>query len=245
MKPYNLSNTTFLFYVRIDSQDRIDNLKLVLNHIGRYFKTNIILIEASSDRLLTKGFIKSHNVQYHYINDMDEVFHTTKYRNLLIKLCESPYFFICDADVLVNPSAIIDCVESMSGSSTPILVYPYNGNFFDVPSEHRKTYEKEENYTELEQCESSFNLWFKYSLGGIFGGRTMDFDDVPLDNENIYGWGPDDKERYYRLKKIGFNVYRANYPLYHLFHTRNLNSKPANSEWAKKNELEYLKVFDF
>ncbi|ETN96139.1 galactosyltransferase-related protein [Zhouia amylolytica] len=228
MKLFNLYNVTFLFYVQIDSQDRKDNLKLVLNHLTRYFETNIIIIEASSNRYLSDEFVMSYEVDYQFIKDVGEVFHTTKYRNLLLKQCKSPYFFICDADILVNPMGIIDCLQHMSQSKNPILVYPYNGHFFDVPLEFRKKYETKENFTDLENSESSFKLWFKYSLGGIFGGRIVDFPDKSLENENIYGWGPDDKERYYRLRNAGFDVYRANYPLYHLFHSRNANSKPPN-----------------
>lgn len=239
-----LKDTTFLIYIRIDSEDRLLNLELVLKHISFYFKTSIYLLEVDTAPKTPKELINKYEVQYEFLKDLNEIFHTTKYRNYLVKKCNSKIFFICDTDVIVSPVAILNCRDYLQSSSNKKkVVYPFNGDFFNVSSEYRDMYSEIGDYDFLVKNKEHHLLWFKYSMGGIFGGFTEVFKRQPIDNENIFGWGPDDKERYYRFKKKGFEIMRAGEPLYHLHHERLINSVPVNTKLKDENQQEYLKIF--
>lgn len=241
---YNLIDTTFLIYVRIDSEDRLINLELVLKHLLKYFDVTIFLLEVDITPKITSEFINKYGVEYEFVKDANEVFHTTKYRNYLVHRCKTPYFFICDTDIIVAPEAMIKSQEYLINfPSEKILVYPYNGDFYNISKQCREAYALTNDYKFLKENEKEHLLWFKYSTGGVFGGKTIVFKNFDIDNEKIYGWGPDDKERYYRLKRKGFKIKREDYPLYHLWHQRNRNSKPSNEHVKNENQLEYLKIF--
>lgn len=242
--PYNLNDTTFLINVRVDSEDRLSNLKLILAHIHKYFETNILLIEADKKQNVPSQWLDDYDVTYEFIIDTDKTLHTTLYRNLLVNRCKTPFFFVCDIDVIPAPQAIWESVEYMRVEERNILVYPYDGRFFDVSREIRDSYAQVGDYSVLVELHDQHSLWFSYSVGGIFGSKKASFPNEEVDNENIYGWGPDDKERYYRAKKNGFQIFHAPYPLYHLYHQRNENSKPAGYSTELKNKQEFLKIFN-
>ena len=238
-----LSDTSFLIYVRIDSKDRFINLEIVLKHLLNHFRTKIHLLEVDIEPKISLQFIQRYNLEYEFIEDNRDLFHTTKYRNYLISKCKTPYFFICDADIIVSPKAIIQSIEYLISSSNKCLIYPYNGMFYNVSKKIRDQYVNILNYDLLHELNKEHSLWFNHSVGGIFGGKTSSFLYYKMDNEKILGWGPDDKERYYRLKKAGFSIFRIDTPLYHLYHERNVNSNPFNYLIEEKNKKEYLKVF--
>lgn len=241
---YNLKDTTFLIYVQIDSEDRLTNLKLVLEHLTRYFETTIFLLEVDTSPKITNQLISKYRIEYEFVKDDSDVFHTTKYRNYLVHRCRTSCFFICDTDIIIAPEAMVKSQEFLIDfPSEKILIYPYNGDFYNISMQCRDEYALTSDYEFLKRKENEHLLWFKYSTGGIFGGKTMAFKGDKVDNEKIYGWGPDDKERYYRLKRKGFKIKRIDYPLYHLYHQRNSNSSPDNEQTKKKNQLEYLKAF--
>ena len=45
-----------------------------------------------------------------------------------------------------------------------------------------------------------------------------------MENENFRGSSPEDKERFYRFKKLGYDVCRLDDYVYHLEHSRGRNS---------------------
>lgn len=240
---HDLKDVAFLIYCRIDSEDRQRNLGLVIGHIQKYFDTNIMLWEMDTVPKIPQRIKRLAGLSYLFIKDDDPILHTTKYRNAMVRQCDVPYFFVCDTDVIAAPEALIKCTEHLRTTSERTIVFPFNGDCLDVPKIIKDQYVKNQQYSFLKNEQSHFRLWFKYVVGGIYGGRIMDFRESGPDNENIYGWGPDDKERYYRLKREGFVIVRADTPLYHLYHDRKTNSWHVNRETRTKNEQEYMKLF--
>ena len=45
MKRYNLKDTTFVIPFKLDSGDRVENIKLIVSYIFRNFDTNILIAE--------------------------------------------------------------------------------------------------------------------------------------------------------------------------------------------------------
>ena len=62
------------------------------------------------------------------------------------------------------------------------------------------------------------------------------------ENENFYGWGPEDAERFKRMEILEGAVERVDGPLFHLHHPRGINSTFGNDERDKKNLFEFIKI---
>lgn len=63
-----------------------------------------------------------------------------------------------------------------------------------------------------------------------------------LENEYITSWGPDDVDRVKRMEILGYPCKFEDGELYHLYHTRAINSLFANIETQNRLYLEYLKI---
>jgi len=243
MTKQNLSDTSFLIYTRIDSKDWLLNLKMVIEHIQRYFDANIVVWEINVESKIPKGMKELENISYRIVQDPNPILHNTKYRNHMGLKCRTSYFFINDVDVIAGPNALFSSVEHHRNANNTILMYPYNGYFYDVPTNIREEYIKSGDYEQLKIKEMEFSLWFRNSTGGIFGCRKVDLRKSGPDDEKIYDWRHDDKERYYQLKKEGFGIKHERSPLYHMNHIRKTNSRYANKGARTNNGLEHLKVF--
>ena len=56
-----------------------------------------------------------------------------------------------------------------------------------------------------------------------------------MENENFVAYAPEDAERYHRFKSFGYNVQRINNLVYHLEHSRTINSSLSNPFMANNN----------
>ena len=125
---HELNDVTFLIYVKIDSEDRLLNLELVLKHILKYFNTSVFLLEVDNSPKISEKITQNHAIEYEFYEDTNDVFHTTKYRNYMVEKCKTSCFFVCDTDVIVDPKAILQCRDYlMDNPKDKILVYPYDG----------------------------------------------------------------------------------------------------------------------
>ena len=80
----DLTDTTFIIPVRIDSMIRLENLLMSVDSIVRYFRTRILILEASSyQNEIIPSLIKDDTVKYTFLVDKDPVFYKTKYLNIL------------------------------------------------------------------------------------------------------------------------------------------------------------------
>ncbi|OED41734.1 hypothetical protein AB832_03250, partial [Flavobacteriaceae bacterium (ex Bugula neritina AB1)] len=181
----DLRDTSFLLYTRIDSQDRLTNLQLIIRHIQKYFNTFIIIWEMDIESKIPNKIKNSKDLNYYFLEDSNPILYTTKYRNSMVSQCETSYFFICDTDVIATPQVLVQCVEFLRKVNKKTLVYPYNGDFYNVPKDIIEIYSKTGDYQFLRDNEKMYKLWFQYSTGGIFGGRARDFQECGPDNENI------------------------------------------------------------
>ena len=76
----------------------------------------------------------------------------------------------------------------------------------------------------LESGKSFYTVDTYNSVGGCFMFDIAEYKKCGMENENIEGWGHDDAERIKRLKKLGYEIFRPEGPLYHLWHPRSQNS---------------------
>ena len=91
----DLTDTTFIIPVRIDSMIRLENLLMSVDSIVRYFRTRILILEASSyQNEIIPSLIKDDTVKYTFLVDKDPVFYKTKYLNILAKQVDTPLVWL-------------------------------------------------------------------------------------------------------------------------------------------------------
>ena len=63
-----------------------------------------------------------------------------------------------------------------------------------------------------------------------------------MENENFYGWGPEDIERVKRWEILGYRIKRIEGSLFHLHHPRLKNSWYASNILELKNKQELINI---
>lgn len=241
MGKINLKDNTFVIPLRVDSPERVSNLNTVLALLLIDFETNIIILEADSTTRYTLPTWAT-NVSYHFIHDDNAIFHRTKYINLLLKLSTTKYIGIWDTDVIVLPSQIYESVCHLR-KQLAIMVFPYSGKFYSLNYSLSEIFRQNLCYGFMQRIELSLPLQYGYhSVGGAFLVNKEKYLYAGGENENIYGWGPEDMERVKRLETLDFNVIRIPGSLFHLWHPIFVNSRPANMEISRKNRKEFIQT---
>lgn len=237
MKKNNLKDVTFLIPIRIDCQERLENLILAVQFLRDYFKTEIIVLEADSQEkvYLSEDIIKI------FREDHDPIFHRTKYINQMTNMASTPYLGIWDADVIGIPSQI-DAGINMLRNGEADMVFPYDRYFYAV-SDFLKTLFLDNNCRLdifLQSREYMSYMHGDWSVGGGFLVNKEVYVEAGMENEHFYGWGPEDAERYVRWDTLGYKIKRVDGPLFHLPHPR--KSWFDSDETEFRNRKEFLKV---
>lgn len=235
MNKFDLKDVTFAIPVKIDSQDRLENLELVIEYLTYHFDTNIIVKEVSEQSVLANlPFIQK--VKYIYGFSDQEVFHRTKILNDMLEMTETKFFCNYDCDVLFPVQSYIDTVSHLRAGE--VFVFPYQGPFHEVP---RKFIPEIKNKLEVKWIplnETGIN--HPSSVGGAMFHDTEIFRKLGGEFEPAISWGFEDNYRVNLFQKFGYSVVRTGTILYHMEHFRGVNSGPSNP-YHNHNQNEYYK----
>jgi len=103
---FDLSDVSFLIPARIDSRERWENLDAVIKYISNNFDTCIYVLEADCDQKIQPDEINA-KFSYHFVYDSSAVYHKTRYVNMLLRLANSTYAVVWDADVIAHPDLVL------------------------------------------------------------------------------------------------------------------------------------------
>jgi len=236
----DLSDTMFLMPVRIDSQERLENVYAITSYIYKYFQTTTLLLEVDDMPRIDTSLL-NREVRYCFIEDSHPKFHRTKYHNLLMMQADVPYIALYDADVVLPVQQITEAVRLLREDYYS-AVSPYDGNFVSVDRLLKAMFIKLQEPELLESNRGKLGIGVKRSYGGaIFLNRDR-YIQAGMENENISSWGPDDLERVKRLEVLGYKVKRLPGSLYHLPHERGVNSSYQSIDEKCHLLGEYLSV---
>lgn len=238
----DLTDLTFLIPFRQDSLDRLENICLITEYLLVNFDTNIEVLECAPycNGILKKVLNKK--VKYNFLEDNDPVLFRTTYINNMVRSCLTPYLSIWDIDAIAPVEQMVKAIE-MLRSSKAHFVYPYQKKLLDTSFIIRKLYIQNRSIEFLEQNQDKMKEMYPPNpVGGGFLANTQAYIKVGIENENFYGWGLEDGERYYRWKNMGYNVERVPGPMFHLTHQRGLNSNFHNRDQVFIKKREILKV---
>lgn len=237
----DLSDFTFLFPVRIDSKERAENLNTVINCISNHFETTFIVVEGDSER---KYEVKGAEapIRYEFHSDSYSFFHKTKYINHLIRLAETKYVAVWDTDVLVTPAQILNSAKIIRYGKTGISI-PYDGRVFVCDCSLSAFFRTNPEIEILARLSPSLPFMYGYhSTGGAFMVNREYYLATGGENENFYGWGPEDVERVKRMEVMGIPVHFTDGPMFHLWHPRGATSRYMDKQIEKLNRQEFIKT---
>jgi len=249
----DLSKLTFLIPIRIDSDDRIRNIITVLCYLLKNFNTNIILKEVDNEKYFQsyalpqiKEFVEDDINQLDYIFEKsnDPVFYRMQIINEMLERSKTEVIVNYDCDVLLKPDTYIKCYNLII-DKTYDVIYPYGFGYYQ-----KQIYANDELVSEFLNNNFNFSILeqqqnteiSQYGHVQFFNRRV--YIEGGMENENFRGSSPEDKERFFRFNKLGYNVGRIDDHVYHLEHSRGDNSWPVSYQ---KNPYmkENLELWDF
>lgn len=246
MKKIDLSDCTFMIPIRIDSDDRVRNIITVLCFLIKTFETNIIVKEVDSNQFFKdyalpqiEEFVGNDIKQLIYLFEQSEdpVFHRMKIINEMISISNTKVIVNYDCDVLLRPETYQKSCEMILNQSYDV-VYPYGFGMFQ-----KQIFADDEIVTKFINQEFDFSILeqkfqpYQAEYGHVQFFNKDSYIDAGMENENFVSWSPEDKERYFRFDKMGYNVGRIDDYVYHLEHSRGQNSNHNNPYLQKNMEL--------
>ena len=236
----DLTDLTFMILTRIDTIQRLENVKTVTDLLFKYFDTNIYVLEIDSQN---NGILKSilnRKTRYQFIEDKDPVMYRTKYHNYMANNIQTKYLAIWDTDVVVDKNSICDAMNHMRKDAD--VAYPYNGFFYEVPEVIKRVYFKHQDVRILKRHIGKMNMLYeRIMFGGAVIANTKKYLQSGGENEEIYGWGNDDFTRQARFKANNYNIYRTKDNLFHLCHPRGINCQFRSTYSKKISDFELEK----
>jgi len=258
---YDLYDLSVIISLKIDSKDRLRNLKVLLNFINHSFiNKEIIIIEQDTQSRIPKYLLKDKEIQHYFLKSSD-CHYKTRNLNYGISFSIRKYIMMCDADILVVPESIYHGLEKLRNGSQ--FVAPYNGIVVNIDDNYINKFLTKENLAEglnnLVYYEKNYNLNRGMKFNGdqypLYGNSYYDntggcilFDKKAFHlvggyNTNIISYGFEDMEFNLRITKMGHTIEKINgYNIYHLNHKRKFDSYYNN--YYKSNNEEYLKVLN-
>ena len=241
MKKEDLKDVTFIFPVRIDSKERLNNLFAIHTYLSKHFITNFIICEAASKPTPSLKQLD----RYCFVKDEHKVFYYTFYLNQMIKMSNTPIVGIWDVDVLAPTNQICEAVNAIREKNFS-MTWPYDGICCNIAKEDSNVFIENINIEFLMKNESShIRMFGKHSVGGAFFVNKEDYKRIGLENEHIFGWGPEDIERFKRATILEIPIFRVKGYLYHLYHPLNNNFGYSDHERQMKNMKELLRICRF
>lgn len=227
---------TILIAAKLDSEDRKANLDITLTYLKHHFNVPIILSEQDSTPRLSDICAK-HGVIYEFY-ETTEFFNRQRGVNICARKASTPVIAHYDADILLRPGQISRATDEIIRNDSQ-LVYPYNGQFYDVPKEfHGKINEQRSlDPVNITQC----TLFNPHSVGGVVFFSREHYWLCGGANENFRGLGYEDNEIFERFRKLETKMARLEWPLFHLTHERKDTSFNHNPH-LELNKQEYFRI---
>lgn len=248
----NLEKTTFIIPLKVEHEDRYRNARTVLGFLNHHFKTNVIIYEIIDGDDSKLDFLwEFENLKITHGIDRDQKnFHRTRFLNTMLDEVNTPVVVNYDIDVLLVPENYLECQNDiLSGESD--VIYPYEfgiGQYMVQPSLDLSEFYK--NGYNLEEIPEDYKVKFGSEYGHCIFFNTDVYRNLGGENEDFISYGPEDKERGERFKRLGAKVkWKPGYFVYHFEHYRGDDSSPKNPNfdhnWAVYNNLNKMCETDF
>jgi GDP-L-fucose synthase len=246
----DLKQTTIIIPIKIEHQDRYRNAKTVLNFMNTHFETNVFIYESSDDGISRLDFLDeltNLKIKTWIIKDEDS-FHRTKYLNIMLDEVETDAVANYDIDILLEPTNLYNCQNLLIYNKADVIFpYGYGNNQIQILETFNYPGFAESGYNLDYIKKSDKKLNHTSECGHCVMFRTSVYREGFGENENFISYGPEDKERMDRFKKMKYNVrWMPGETVYHLEHYRGNDSWQTNPYYRSNWEIfERLKGLSY
>ncbi|MBD5373315.1 MAG: hypothetical protein HDR75_08240 [Bacteroides sp.] len=239
----NIENLSIIFTVRVDSQERLNNILATLAFYDKYTDCPLILLEADTEsRLSTILEQRFPALKYVFIFDDNPIFHRTHYINEEFKIVETQNAAVIDSDVVVPIEQLKEANKKLTDKDN-VMVYPYDGRFVGHDAYFSDKFRETIDPEIFDTVDGNQYLMFGFiSVGGAFLVNVNRYRRFGWENEYFPGWGPEDFEREHRLDILGHKPQRIDGKIHHLHHPRGINSSNLHEPLILATKREYCKV---
>lgn len=240
MERYRLPDTAFLLIVRFDSLIRLENTLHVVKFLNDNFEAHICLWEFAPYRSGIVEKLIPDTVDYNFREDRDPILHRTRHLNEMLRSVSESYVSVWDVDVVAPVAQVVESVEKLRKGVD--FVYPYHKLFLDTSEIIRELYIKCGDIDILMRYKNFMvNLYVPNPVGGAFFANKEAYLKSGGENENFYGWGMEDGERYGRWESMGLSIEHVEGPIFHLTHPRGVNSEVGQDYHYVMKRRELIK----
>lgn len=234
----NLTDTTFIIPVFVESEDRYNNAISVLGYLNHHFKTNVIIHELIQEESRLDFLDNLKNLKIKHITEVftNGIYHRTRQLNEMLNLTETKVVVNYDIDVILPVESYVKSQELILNNESD-MVYPYENGKFQrriLKTFNRDNFNNDFNLENLK--EGDYDYW-DARYGHCFFANIERYISCGGENENFLAYGPEDTERYERFNKVGYKVDRLNDYVYHFEHYRTPNSNNKNAHFESNESL--------
>lgn len=241
MEKLDLTQTTFIVPLCIESEDRRKNAEITLSYLCKHLNTNIIIYEYDTESklkpILDKIDSGKTKIDHWFVkNDTgNKVFHRTRFLNEMIMASQTSVVVNHDIDVLLEPNSYLKCQEFILGGHDLIYPYFWGNSQYQIFRSGRDKLEKTLDLKSLDLSKEC-NLT-RSEYGHLQYFKRSAYLEGGLEQESFIDWGPEDQERGYRFQKLGYCVIWSTFFVFHIEHSRTSSSSQQNPYFKQNVEL--------
>jgi hypothetical protein len=234
----DLTKTTFIIPVCIESNDRYNNAKSVLGFLNKHFKTNVVLHELTNkeSKLDFLKSLKNLNIKHIVQEDTLEYYHRTRQLNEMLNIVKTPVVVNYDIDVILPVDSYVKS-QNLIVNGESDFVYPYGEGQYQ--REISLLFNRDDfnvNF-DLESISDNLLKTFPSKYGHCVFANTKKYRKCGGENENFIGYGPEDQEREHRFITLKYNLSRIDNLVYHFEHSRTPFSNGDNKYYKSNHDL--------
>jgi hypothetical protein len=253
----DFNDCTFLIPYMKDSNDRSFNLHIILRYLNNIMKTNIIIVEQNKKHYTTNEFNLYNNLNIqHLIYENSGNFHKTKLYNIGLSKINTEITVCLDSDVMIPKEQLLQAKNCLLNGMD--YVFPFSENYIEISkilTKSRNDFlasfnfgqyllnvkEYQKTYDTVSSKERHPGLIRGCPPGGCLFVKTKVYVSIGMENEEFFGYAPEDAERKHRLNIFGYKTQTIPGHLYHLDHSI-VHRRVSNN--VGRYLFEKLKSFD-
>lgn len=257
---HDFTNCTFLIpYRKTHLKDRENNLIEVLKYLDTFLKTNILLVEQTTDNVTSTEFLINHlyfkNLKISYKNYKSSgCFHKTKLYNIGLSLINTDIVIPYDIDILIPIEQLIKSRNLLMNGYD--YCFPFNNQYVEISKkllEERKKLLNDYNFDYYLNIVKTYTNTLTKNIkdgppgllrncppGGCLFIKRNTYIDMGMENEDFCGYGPEDSERKFRLKVLEYKQGIVEGYLYHIEHEIEGNRISSQNNKSIFNSLQKM-----
>ena len=234
----DLTKTTFIIPICVESKDRYNNAVSVLGFLNKNFKTNVIIHELTKDDSRLDFISSLKNLKINHIVEVNSLdcYHRTRQLNEMLNIVKTPVVVNYDIDVILPVDSYIESQKLILDGDSD-FVYPYgDGKYQREISLGFNRDEFNVNFN-IQSIDDNLLITLTSKYGHCVFANTKKYRNCGGENENFIGYGPEDQERENRFITLKYNVSRVDNLVYHFEHSRTQFSNGDSKYFEPNNKL--------